>query len=427
MERLPVEIIDAIFADLPQRDATSLRVVSKEAAAVGARYSHRKLCIHISPGHVDKVANIAGTPHLASNVHHLVIDTGRMDIAFIAEWKYYSEYYRSAVAHNIDESFRISEKDVRNEFDRTAVYHKRVQELWGRNLRQTLQTILQSFPSLKKLEISDETMQVGASRPWQTRSTREVIMAVNGLTLKDSTYLKKGHREICNSLFKVGGCLPASLETLSMRCIGHPKIVLPQNPNLLQSVRTLELQLHLDSDYRLPYTSFVNLENLTLVGIPRPWSNYGLLKSFPLSSTDGSIMPRLKQLRLEYGRHSERDFLGFLNRHKDSLECIRLHRTIIEDQQWHYLYAYNIRKLGSEEILVVGGFDDDTWEGGMHQDTEDWHPFSWEGAEAASRTIKESVYDYMRAIDEDEIETISKEESDDLISAMPFKRLHIGY
>ncbi|KAF7523233.1 hypothetical protein G7054_g11857 [Neopestalotiopsis clavispora] len=101
---------DHTIANTPHPNVLWYSLEHIDKAATIANTLH--LDVLCTPLDVLRYSHIADTPHLASNVHHLVIDTGRMDIAFIAEWKYYSEYYRSAVAHNIDESLRISEQDV---------------------------------------------------------------------------------------------------------------------------------------------------------------------------------------------------------------------------------------------------------------------------------------------------------------------------
>ncbi|ETS84547.1 hypothetical protein PFICI_02572 [Pestalotiopsis fici W106-1] len=418
MDKLPTELMLMIFSHLSQRDAAKLRVVSRMFNAVGMQYSHQKLCIHISPGHMDKISKIANTKDLAETVRHLVISTNYLVLRRPLSWESYKKEYFDAMGYYFDESLRTTEKEVGKRYRKEERYNDRMRDIWGLNLDNTLRVVLSSFPKLKKLEIDDETLEVDADNPWQRRKTRRVVMRVNKLTRPHFTLLKQGHSLVMNSLFRIAGCLPHSLDTMCLLCDGKPRRVLPQNPNLLRSIRTLELCICLNKHYQLPFTSYMNLENLVMVGaIDYP---------IALASKDGTRMSQLKQLRLEHCIQDGVDFSKFLDLHTDTLECIRMYSISIDGNRtaWEYLYLYVIRKTGAERMGIVGAKCLSVPYGHLPKVVQHYAALSWEGAEAAGRKIRETIEEYTIAVREKRVDKINKFESARLMKNMPFKPLH---
>lgn len=368
MDKLPAEAKDMICGFLSYKDAATFRLVCKEFASIGARRSHKKLIVNITPGHMDRLHNIAGTHVLRNNVEHVAIDSNLL------------HYYRPATCDldcYIEYCIRSRDLDapmiapitteyqIREAFDKLTIYKEGMEILWaGGNLVPTLQTIVDIFPRLKKLEIANRLCDRDEEDTSKLRDFKKAIMRVNGLSRPEALYRLQHQNDLNDALSQVR--LRPSLQTLTTTW------------------------------FRIPTRPFHDLQNLRTLELIAP-THY--LTHKPLQSMRfGNDLPRgtLVNLRIEGVIINRSDFLEFLDANQKSLKRVHVRACKIDRTFWDCLYAYLTLTSRPEAFIMGADYVPSSWSTGacIHRHFESVEE---SGHSASHRRINGMVASYLKA------------------------------
>ncbi|KAI0153342.1 hypothetical protein BJ166DRAFT_616515 [Pestalotiopsis sp. NC0098] len=366
MEKLPAEVKSMICGLLPQQDAATLRLTSKEFAHIGARHSHRRLIVNISPAHVNKITNIGNAQHIANHVHHLAIDCNALVPTSngVKTWEDFVEYHEHSVRSHIGAS-ELNAKQQKQRYQDHVDYVTKNAELW-KHLNETLREIFQYLPRLKKVEIGDHFVEQNSMEPWKTRDAGDIITRANRLSMRDQYSRKVWTKQVHNSIAHIAGELPATVDEITLTFPGNARTmtplsqgsvlglkILPLAPGIKQSLKTLELRQvgKLGNHFELPFHAFENLQNLTLIGSTMKLHPINQFCIVPLCN--GTPLRALREVVLHSVQVDREDLLEFLKGAK-ALKWVELQRCQIGAKTWANLYAQVGHRNKGKQGLVMG-------------------------------------------------------------------------
>ncbi|KAK6223350.1 hypothetical protein LQW54_000467 [Pestalotiopsis sp. IQ-011] len=385
MDKLPAEAKDMICGFLSYKDAATFRLVCKNFALIGARRSHKKLIVNITPGRMDRLHNIAGTYVLRNNVEHVAIDSNLLQYYGSATTDLDAHIEYHVRSRGLDARM-ITKQQLQEAFDKITIYNEGIEILWdGNNIVLTLQTIVGIFPRLKKLEIAHRLRDRDEEDTFKLRDYKQAIMRVNGLTMPETLYRLTRQNELNDALSQVR--LRASLQSLTTTLFR-----IPRRPfHDLRNLRTLELT------------------SLTYPIIHKPWQSMRFGADLPQGT--------LANLRIEGVNINRSNFLQFLDANQKSLKCVHIRACKIDWTFWDCLYACLALTPRPEAFTMGADYVPSSWATGacIHRHFESVEE---SGHSASHRRINDMVASYLKARDDGTLGKIGPETTKTILARM---------